>query len=383
MSVTKNQQFNQDVQSNFVSLEGLRAYMAWCVVFSHAIFLTGLGDFIPYINGLFNGGKAVNVFIILSGFVITHLLISSPANLYSYKSYIVRRGFRIIPIYILALVVSACIIPAQLELRTTAWIANPKYFFDGYNEFITNPWPHILLHISMMHGVVPDNILPFSSWTILGPAWSISLEWQFYLVAPYIIYFLRKSKCTAIGVTFLLCVGGILFNFFDFGKWHYPSFLLLSIHFFLIGIFCRLWFSELCQLPIVVVIGSILISGFVFMSCLWEILVWGFFLVSAIMENKNAVLSSGHQKIYSVIKLATSNKIAVQLGKMSFSTYLIHGSVFSIVAWVGNHFFGLTSQRDVMLLILGSMCLLIPISYVLYVKIEKTFINVGRKLYTS
>ena len=46
----------------------------------------------------------------------------------------------------------------------------------------------------MLHGIVPETILPRSSIALLGPAWSISLEWQFYLVAPLLFLFLDKGR---------------------------------------------------------------------------------------------------------------------------------------------------------------------------------------------
>ncbi len=35
--------------------------------------------------------------------------------------------------------------------------------------------------------MVPENVMPFAGTAFLGPAWSLSLEWQFYLVAPVLI----------------------------------------------------------------------------------------------------------------------------------------------------------------------------------------------------
>jgi peptidoglycan/LPS O-acetylase OafA/YrhL len=45
----------------------------------------------------------------------------------------------------------------------------------------------------MLHGLVPEILLPNSSDTFLPPAWSISSEWQFYLVAPALIWLFKYS----------------------------------------------------------------------------------------------------------------------------------------------------------------------------------------------
>jgi peptidoglycan/LPS O-acetylase OafA/YrhL len=50
-----------------------------------------------------------------------------------------------------------------------------------------------LAHLFMMHGAVPNDVLPHSEYAFNMPAWSISLEWQFYLVAPLFIFVLLKQ----------------------------------------------------------------------------------------------------------------------------------------------------------------------------------------------
>ncbi len=89
---------------NFKSIETLRAYMAWWVVLGHAIILTGLNIYIPQrlTRVLMAGDIAVDVFIIVSGFVITNLMLAKKE---AYLPYIVRRAFRIYPIYLLCLVI--------------------------------------------------------------------------------------------------------------------------------------------------------------------------------------------------------------------------------------------------------------------------------------
>lgn len=102
----------------------------------------------------------------------------------------------------------------------------------------------------MLLGAVPDQILPGSSITYLPPAWSISLEWQFYLVAPFLFAFLKRPGSRLVLLVLLLvevrvlCMaqgfGPSLLPNLTFGP--YDAFLPLKIELFIIGgLSCFVW----------------------------------------------------------------------------------------------------------------------------------------------
>ncbi|SFR19194.1 acyltransferase family protein, partial [Poseidonocella sedimentorum] len=165
-------------------LEGLRGIMALWVVIGHwsttADIPTAIGQ-----TKLYNG-YAVDVFIILSGFAITAMLLkrSDP-----YPDYLGKRFFRIFPIYLFYLGLS--ILLAGVALDTWQMAAGEGYMnarrVDIAQNSIDNALPHSLAHLVALHGVVPADWLPDTDFAFLGQAWSISLEWQFYLVAPLLI----------------------------------------------------------------------------------------------------------------------------------------------------------------------------------------------------
>jgi peptidoglycan/LPS O-acetylase OafA/YrhL len=86
---------------HFRNIDGLRAWLAWIVVLAHVTLHTGAGIKWPLLEKIGTSAVySVCLFIIISGFVITHLLIEKREN---YLPYISRRFLRIYPIYFICL----------------------------------------------------------------------------------------------------------------------------------------------------------------------------------------------------------------------------------------------------------------------------------------
>jgi peptidoglycan/LPS O-acetylase OafA/YrhL len=157
------------------SLDGLRGLLALWVVGFHSFTIPGLYGLVPgKLQPILDGGQAVSGFIILSGFVITRLLLLRRE---SYSVFMVRRFLRLFPAFALAIVFALLL--QHLE-------SMPSHLPAGES------WAYLASHLTMLFGAVPS-FWPGSGSVILNPAWSISLEWQFYLVAPLLAGLLRRK----------------------------------------------------------------------------------------------------------------------------------------------------------------------------------------------
>ncbi len=123
---------------------------------------------------------AVDIFIILSGFVIFHLLSTGE----DYRTFITRRWFRLFPVFAICFLVALALYAGRSVEDETAF---------GVSS-VRKLTPHLVAHVLMLHGVVPDEILPHAARAILPPAWSISVEWQFYLLAPLLFAFATRPN---------------------------------------------------------------------------------------------------------------------------------------------------------------------------------------------
>jgi peptidoglycan/LPS O-acetylase OafA/YrhL len=158
----------------FPGLNGLRAISALAVVVSHITLALSQFGLNPYIFGSLNDGTprgislagyGVTIFFVLSGFLITYLLLveQEKAGRVSISKFYIRRILRIWPLYYLYLVISLLVawkFSMNFDQASICW-----YIFYAPNV------PFIL-----------GATLPF-----LAHYWSLGVEEQFYLIWPWII----------------------------------------------------------------------------------------------------------------------------------------------------------------------------------------------------
>jgi peptidoglycan/LPS O-acetylase OafA/YrhL len=190
----------------FPNLEGLRFFAFFLVFVNHA---TGsLGFYIntptyAYMKShIFkNGDLGVSFFFVLSGFLITYLLLKEKemSGKINIKNFYLRRVLRIWPLYyliiFLCLVVFphlSSIIPEWFPIEVSVSKLNPWYYmtFTGNFDYLANGIPR----------------------GMIGVLWSVSVEEQFYLFWPLIIAFIPRKHLLK---TFIIIIlGSIAFRFF-------------------------------------------------------------------------------------------------------------------------------------------------------------------------
>jgi peptidoglycan/LPS O-acetylase OafA/YrhL len=160
------------MKNHIPSLNGLRTISILMVVGSHFsthhFFLNNkLVKYFGYI--FFNGPLGVSVFFVISGFLITTLLINEKENYgsISLKNFYARRTIRIFPAYyFLLFVYGICQMLGYLHFSTTEWLVNITY---------------------------TKQFFPSSSYET-SHLWSLSVEEFFYLLWP--IIFIKSGKFT-------------------------------------------------------------------------------------------------------------------------------------------------------------------------------------------
>lgn len=341
--------------------------------------LAGLGKLLPGPVRVIVASPdiAVAVFIIVSGFVITHLLITKQEP---YGPYLARRAMRLAPLY-LSMVAAAIILrPLYLQAYTNPFATGGDMRVARIALENASFAEHISLHLVGLHGVVPDTLLPYSSTAFLSPSWSISLEWQFYIVAPLVIGGLASLRWATLVPAAVLAATVIMMGTGLEEQWKYPAFLPLAFPYFLVGIATRMLFEKPLNLLAPGVAAASLIPlayGTSLRQISVALVIWMVFtLVTAIEVGLIGKERFWAKRAASLI----SNPVARGIGRVSYSTYLCHIPVFS-VALGGALLAGMApTQANVALTLGAAMVLVLPVSLALFHFVEMPGNAVGRAL---
>lgn len=184
------------------SLDGLRAMSILVVIGSHVLeafhsrLPAGVGSRTLVESLVWFGPFGVEVFFVISGFLITMLLLREMerSGSISLPRFYLRRTLRIFPAYFAYLGFVAI-------LGAGGWVANPE----------TRWWPAL---------TYSSNIFYTNSW-LTGHSWSLSIEEQFYLVWPPALLLLGRRRAAGAILTVFCAVPivRLLFHFVLHTTW--------------------------------------------------------------------------------------------------------------------------------------------------------------------
>jgi peptidoglycan/LPS O-acetylase OafA/YrhL len=225
-----------------------------------------------------NGWMGVDLFFVLSGLLITGILLDTKQSEGYFRNFYARRCLRIWPLYYSLLVFMFVIVPF---LRPS----------EAHTVFDVRSSPWWSFPLFLQNFLVP---IPTSATGLLGVTWSLAVEEQFYLVWPLIVRFCSEALLRKIAIT-VICLSPALR-------------LYLSLHQVNIysNTFCRLdGLMAGALLAVVVRSGSFLPSKFVTQA-------WITFLVSAPLA---LVIETFHARWigFSLIALASVSFIYLAL----------------------------------------------------------------------
>lgn len=235
-------------------LDGLRGVLAMYVMVGHMAPFAALPGWLQ--KPLSHGGAAVDVFFMLSGLVI---LRSLESHGFAVRPFLIARAARTFPVYLAMLGLGIAVQAMPVPFAAMPWIgpASPAHgmWADGWPP----DWPaRIAAHLTMTHGLFPSGILPDVWVSFLGAAWSLSTEWQFYLLA--LLLCRTRMGPGALAAVFLgLAAAGLAWDALAPEAWRFSrAFLPNKAHYFALGLASASWISGRPDRRFVLVLAAVL-----------------------------------------------------------------------------------------------------------------------------
>ena len=313
-------------------LTGIRFLAAAVVVFVHAGNLAAGKDmgFSVY------AANAVSLFFVLSGFILAIVYDDRMDSAGSWYRFYVARFARIWPVHIACLVFAFFVLSNLNEIR--------------WNDTVLR---NLAINCTLTHSWLPIRKLAY--W-FNGPSWSISTEFAFYLVFPFVLPLFQRRKWLALGASVIFGVASVAMldaathsGFVQRNEALYFTYVnpIFRVFEFLLGIFAGQIYlrkqakftttvSTICELTCITLM---LVAISIVANANFADLIDGVELTSADAWLKNGAAMAPIYALLLVVLAKSSGPISrllshpasIYLGEISFAFYLVQQPV---IAWI-------------------------------------------------
>ncbi|WP_299768801.1 acyltransferase [uncultured Dokdonia sp.] len=349
-------------------LDSIRAIAVIMVIISHWLPNQNILNSIP------NGQIGVDIFFVLSGFLISKILFdnrdkAAALNMSTatvLKNFYIRRSLRIFPIYYLTIIV---------VYMVTAYANTP----------IKDPFIYYATYTSNFY------FFNQQSWDVMLPhLWSLAVEEQYYLIWPWLVLLVNRKYILPIILCFIVIgIGGQLLvsgmkmsrilTFTCFDAFGLGSLLAWCITYKKEKV--PVYFKQLSIAAIIVffyfLYGAITKQWLV-LSVRTTVSILSLWLICYIYIH--------HKKDTLRGKFILNNRILIFIGKISYGIYLYHNIIPSMITkkYIDVYFNPLLPdffnvKYKMVLLIFENSILVILISWLSFVLIEKQFLKLKNK----
>jgi peptidoglycan/LPS O-acetylase OafA/YrhL len=307
-------------------LDGIRAIAVLLVILHHYLmpfstyFTHGiLGKLTIMLAKI--GWVGVDIFFVISGYLITQILIKRPVKSFQdYKLFITSRAWRLLPAYV------ACLLFFTL---IAIWL-NP-------NSKVINNSLSLWTLTSNVQSAFFDRTALMDSQFNLVHFWSLALEWHFYLAIPLLLWLLRAYWLVALLLLIVALATRMTFQKAGISDNAIYAFTLCRLDAFAMGIFLSVYLPKIKHqfIPFLGGLGLTLFTLLLFIiavdSTPFKKILWlqtyGYTLIAVSFALALSPIISGQAKMVNILE----SKPLVAIGRQSYSLYIWHLVFFPLV----------------------------------------------------
>jgi len=270
-----------------------------------------------------NGWLGVEMFFVISGFIIPYVLYKSRYSLNDYKSFALKRLVRLEPPYLLSI---AFILLLNYASSLSSLYKGAPFHIDSLQ---------VILHLGYL--------ISFFDYAWINPVfWTLAIEFQYYLLLGLLFPFLMKNKTTGLLLTILLILAafGIETEKLVF-RWFFLFFM---------GFMTFRYFTGLITKNVFFVLVA---GGFV--GCIYT------------LGSHQAL--AGIFSVWFILCFKYHNPVLDFLGNTSYALYLTHVPIGGRIINLGSRF--ASSEFSQVLVVLLALLASLVSAWLLYRFVEK------------
>jgi peptidoglycan/LPS O-acetylase OafA/YrhL len=365
-------------RTHFIALDGLRGAAVLLVILHHGIVVSSGGSR----DGLYQlaafGWVGVDLFFVLSGFLITGILCDTRKERNYFGKFYIRRALRIFPLYYAALLALLICLPL-MDLRS-------GMEFRRYQGWY---WAYMVNILSSLHPYAP-------SVARTGHLWSLAVEEQFYVLWPVVVLLLDLRRlrrvCIAAIVAAPILRAVLLFQLDLDGLWVY-TLLPTRIDALMVGALLAIaardaetmallerWLGRLATFALVVV-GAVAFREHSFMFRNRDVQLFGYSAICILAGALVAALTWSSRTSW--LKRTCESRLLRWFGRYSYAGYVIHFPLMFLLlgSWtriLGPTHLTLTGVAGRLSFTLVSLCASSGLAFLSWYVIERPFLRMKR-----
>ena len=320
---------------NLVSIQFLRGIAAILVVLHHAI---GGSSYLSPSNIIAiianNGWMGVEIFFIISGFIIPYSMHQKNYKLYDFKIFFLKRIARIEPPYLVSIVL---VLLLNWSNTWSSWYHGPAYQVN---------WLNTLGHLGYLNAFTKQPWLNLAYWTL-------AIEFEYYIVMALLYPLITNANKKIMFITFFSLLA-LTFVSIPLRRMHIPvyfPFFLTGIAFFLFK--C----NKISTRDFFILVISCLITCY--------------YVHGAILTG----VSIGALLCIKYIRIVP--KVFLLLGTISYSLYLTHSVLITRIIALSGRFLKITNMGVKVTI---AICFCLVFAYIYYLVVEKPFHKLSKRI---